>query len=158
MLPLLKREEQIRNPWSSEMVEEEKVVDSGWATAGAVDINGNNAYDTIAAVRSIQMVPSQSYSTLIVLKECVNSKTGLELFLLHTARKPSVPHHRPQLKDVFFPNHGLILFSELLRQVLATLDILRTNEINGNLDAVSHIGDLVELSEQPFRIMNGRLT
>jgi hypothetical protein len=57
---------------------------------------------------------------------------------------PREPHHRAQLKYVFFPSFTLILLPKFLRELLAAINVLRADKINCDLHTVSHIRNLDE--------------
>ena len=56
---------------------------------------------------------------------------------------PRVPHHGSQLQYILFPGGTPILLTELVRQFFAAIYISGTNEVNRDLDAVTHVAHLV---------------
>ena len=63
-------------------------------------------------------------------------------FLLPNAGDPRKPHHRPQLQDVLLPVDGEVELAELLRELRASLDVLRADEVGRGLDAVGEVANL----------------
>ena len=74
-----------------------------------------------------------------------------------SARQPGEPHHRPQLQHILLPDQDLVLRSELSSEPLAPLNILRTNKVTSNFDAVRQITDLMRTSSRDKYCLPGSL-
>lgn len=51
-------------------------------------------------------------------------------------------HRMPKLKDILLPRLRLILSTELLRQNLASRNVLRADEVDGDFDTICEVADL----------------
>ena len=58
------------------------------------------------------------------------------LLLLPRAREPREPHHGAELQHVLLPRHRLVLLAELPCEHLASVDVLRADEVASHFDGI----------------------
>ena len=89
------------------------------------------------------IIPSQpTYCNNYQKWTAYNRNLVLNLLLLPSAGQPSKPHHRAELQAILLPNHALVLLPKLTCQLFASCYVLRTDEIDRDLDRICQIGNL----------------